>query len=259
MKGKFLIHLLVLVGFSFNIYAQETAGEEKGSQKVVKKAQKVKLEDRIKAVQGRLFLKKGRFEVTPSFMLGLNDPFTQTMGGQIGLEYFIAESFGLNLNFGYGTDITSGNSTFVTPKTYLEKNDLALPEMGNLKYFFSGGATWSPIYGKVSFLSQAIVHFDTFINLNFGMVGVDYRGWEGDIGNRVEKDMGGVKFMSAISIGQRVFLNRWLVLKLELRDIIYTMDLKPKYYPEGITDIQNHLLGMIGIGIFFPMQFEEEL
>jgi len=260
MRSNFLICLVVLMVFSFNIYAQETAGETgKESQKVVKKAQKVKLEDRIKAVQGRMFLKKGRFEVAPSFIFGLNDPFSQTMGGELNLEYFIAESFGLNLNFGYGSDITSNNSTFVTPKTFLEKNELAVPEMGNMKYYFSGGATWSPIYGKVSFLSQLIVHFDSFLSLNFGMVGVEYRGWEGDISNRVEKDMGGMKFMSSVSVGERIFLNRWLVLKFELKDIIYTMDLKPKYYPDGITDIQNHILGMVGIGIFFPMQFEEEL
>lgn len=260
MRDTFLLSLSVFSLFSISLLAQGsgTEGMDEGK-KVVKKSQKVKLEDKIKAVQGRSFLKKGRFEVAPSFMVGLNDPFTQTVGGQLDLEYFIAESFGLNINFGYGSDITAGNSTFVTPKTFLEKNELAVPEMGKMKYFFSGGAAWSPIYGKVSLLSEIIVHFDTFITLNFGMVGIDYRGWEGELNNRVEKEMGGIKFMSSVGIGERIFLNRWLVLKLELKNIIYTMDLKPKFYPNGITDIQNHILGMIGVSIFLPMQFEEEM
>ncbi len=260
MRNTLLAFLIIFGFYALPLSGQETAGEEKaGSQKVVKKAQKVKLEDRIKAVQGRMFLKKGRVEIAPSFLLGLNDPFTQDMGGQLNLEYFIAESLGINVNFGYVTDITADNSTFVTPKTFLEKNELAVPEMGKMKYFASGGASWSPIYGKVSFLSDLIVHFDSFISLNFGVVGVEYRGWEGDLSNRVEKDMGGIRFMSSVGIGERIFLSRWLVLKFELKDIIYTMDLKPKYYPDGITDIQNHILGLVGVGIYFPMQFEEEL
>lgn len=260
MKNSFLIFLAIFGLYCMPLFGQESAGEDKkDSQKVVKKAQKVKLEDRIKAVQGRMFLKKGRLEIAPSFLLGLNDPFTQNLGGQLNLEYFIAESFGINANFGFVSDITADNSTFVTPKTFLEKNELAVPEMGKMKYYFSGGATWSPIYGKVSFLSDLIVHFDAFISLNFGMVGIEYRGWEGDMSNRVEKDMGGMKFMSSVGVGERIFLSRWLVLKFELKDIIYTIDLKPKYYPDGITDIQNNIVGMVGIGIYFPMQFEEEL
>lgn len=260
VKKCFFALIVLLLIFTKPIYGQETAGEEKkGGQKAVKKSEKIKLEDRIKAVQGRLFLKKGRFEVSPSFLLGLNDPFSQNMGGQLELDYFIAESFGINANFGYATDITSNNATFVTPKTYLEKNDLAVPDMGRMKYYASLGANWSPIYGKVSFLSQLIVHFDGYISINFGVAGVDYRGWEGDLSNRVEKDMGGMRFMSSVGVGERIFLNRWLVLKLELKDIIYTMDLKPKYYPNGLTDIQNNLVGLVGISLFFPMQFEEEL
>ncbi len=260
MKNTFFALLVFFKFVCLPLYAQGTIGEEKGSaQKAVKKAEKVKLEDRIKAVQGRIFLKKGRVELAPSFLLGLNDPFSQNMGGQINLEYFVAESFGLNANFGYATDITADNSTFVTPKTFLEKNELAVPEIGRMKYFAGGGATWSPVYGKVSFLSQLIVHFDSFISLNFGISGVEYRGWEGEMNNRVEKDMGGIRFMSSVGFGERIFLSRWLVLKFELKDIIYTMDLKPKYYPDGITDIQNNIIGLVGIGIYFPMQFEEEL
>ncbi len=260
MRNSFFALLIIVSMLGLPVYAQETAGEEsKGAQKTVKKAEKVKLEDRIKAVQGRMFLKKGRIEIAPSFILGLNDPFSQNLGGQLNLEYFIAESFGINANFGYVTDITADNSTFVSPKTFLEKNELAVPEMGKMKYYAGGGATWSPIYGKVSFLSQLIVHFDAFISLNFGIAGVEYRGWEGEMNNRVEKDMGGMRFMSSVGVGERIFLNRWLVLKFELKDIIYTMDLKPKYYPDGITDIQNNIVGLIGIGLYFPMQFEEEL
>ncbi len=260
MKNTFFAFLVLFVFIVLSAYAQKASGEEKKeAQKAVKKAEKVKLEDRIKAVQGRMFLKKGRFEIAPSFLLGLNDPFSQNLGGQVNLEYFIAESFGLNANFGYTADITSDNSTFVTPKTFLEKNELAIPDVGKMKYFASAGAAWSPIYGKVSFLSQLIVHFDAFICLNFGVAGVEYRGWEGEINNRVEKDMGGMRFMSSISAGERIFLNRWMVLKVELKDIIYSMDLKPKYYLDGITDIQNNIIGLIGLGIYFPTQFEEEL
>ncbi|MCX7959091.1 MAG: hypothetical protein N3B13_08600, partial [Deltaproteobacteria bacterium] len=179
MKNTFYALLMVVMMYSMAVYAQETAGEDtKGTQKTVKKAEKIKLEDRIKAVQGRLFLKKGRIEIAPSFILGLNDPFSQNIGGQLNLEYFIAESFGINANFGYVTDITADNSTFVSPKTFLEKNELAVPDMGKMKYYAGGGATWSPIYRKVSFLSQLIVHFDAFISLNFGVAGVEYRGWE---------------------------------------------------------------------------------
>ncbi|MCX7943854.1 MAG: outer membrane beta-barrel domain-containing protein [Deltaproteobacteria bacterium] len=255
MKNILVVSFLLSSMFGATVLGEEITGEEgKGSKRLVKKAEKVKLEDRIKAVQGRMFLKKGRFEISPSFVSGLNDPFTQNLGGQLHLEYFIAESFGINANLGYAVDITADNTTFVTPKTFLEKNELAVPDMGKMRYFAGGGAAWSPIYGKVSFLSELIVHFDMFLLLNLGIVGVEYRGWE----NGVEKDMGGVNLMSSLGIGNRVFLNRWLVLKFELKNIIYKMELKPRYYKDGITDIQNHMLGLIGLGIYIPMQFEEE-
>lgn len=257
MESKFFgLMMICSLIFCSQVYGQETSSEEsKSAQKTVKKAEKIKLEDRIKAVQGRLFLKRGRVEISPSFLLGLNDPFTQNLGGQLNIEYFLAESFGINGNFGYAVDITADNATFVTPKTFLEKNELAVPDMGRMRYFASGGANWSPVYGKVSLFSQLIVHFDAFISVNFGIVNVEYEGWE----NKKLKNMGGIKFMSSLGFGERVFLNRWLVLKFELKDMIYVMDLKPKYYPNGITDIQNNIIGFIGVGVFIPMQFEEEL
>ena len=55
----------------------------------------VALGDRVKAVQRKGFLKRGRFEVAPILALSVNDAFYQKVGGGLRLAYSLQDSFAL--------------------------------------------------------------------------------------------------------------------------------------------------------------------
>jgi outer membrane beta-barrel protein len=101
---------------------------------------------------------------------------------------------------------------------------------------------WSPIYGKLAFFTDDIMMFDAYLLGGFGLAQTET----------------GSKFASDIGIGLRYFLTSWMVVKLEVRDLIYTETLRLDVQQTQYSDIQNHLLLMAGVSFFFPVDFEYE-
>ena len=53
-----------------------------------------------------------------------------------------------------------------------------------------------------------------------------------------------------LGIGSRVFLNRWLVFRAELRDYVYPQS------RSGFSTLQNLLMLNLGVGFYFPFDFD---
>jgi hypothetical protein len=66
------------------------------------------LKDRVVPVSGHLFLRKGRFELSPSATVSIRDAFftKYILGGT--LTYHIAETWAVSLRGGYSIPIVSG-------------------------------------------------------------------------------------------------------------------------------------------------------
>ncbi len=191
------------------------------------------LQDRIKAVSRKVFLKEGRFEVMPAVAVTTNDPFFRTWSIAGRGSYHLNDSFSLELGGAY------------VPPFFVEK----LPPLGVLRDtgrlinidstlygFADAGVTFSPVYGKIAILSDAIIHFDTFVSAGVGAVfdtGADFAHPTMDVG-----------------AGVRVFLLRWLVVRSDLRDYVYPQDAR------NISTLQNLLVFSLGVGFYFPFDFE---
>jgi outer membrane beta-barrel protein len=191
-------------------------------------------EDRIKSIQKKNFLKRHRWEIGPSVGLSLNDAFYQKIGGGAAAAYHPVDSLGFEIMGMYTATVQTDMGGF-----FQQANE-ALPKTSLLRYCLMGSILWSPIYGKLSLFTDDIVMFDAYLLGGFGMAYTET----------------GAKFASNIGLGLRYFMTSWLVLKIEVRDLIYTETFPLETQRTKFSDIQNHVLLGIGVTFFFPFDFE---
>ncbi|OGQ18374.1 MAG: hypothetical protein A2138_00410 [Deltaproteobacteria bacterium RBG_16_71_12] len=197
------------------------------------------LQDRIKAVSRKVFLKANRFELFPSLGVTTNDPFYRTWSIDGRAAWHINDALAVEVGGAY------------VPPFFIEKLPTVdlLREQAQLINADSkllgradAGITFSPIYGKVAILSDAIIHFDAFAVAGGGAV-FDTNFSDVDPLNFVHPAMD-------VGAGMRVFLLRWFVVRADLRDYVYPQDRR------GISTLQNLLTLNLGVGFYLPPDFD---
>jgi outer membrane beta-barrel protein len=226
--------------------------EEAGDVSEVDKDRLGPLRERVRPVSGHLFLKKGRFEFSPSATLSLRDAFFSKyiFGGT--LTYHPLETLGVGLRLGYALNTVAGAAqicTFTDAADGSATRGCASPTMnqldgrapGQLKLLAGADVQWAPIYGKLSLLAEKFVSFDLY-----GVAGasaVQYRGPD------LASSTAAKNYMTAggnVGVGARFFFNRWVTLRTEVRDLIYV--------EKGRTEnnyLRNQLMFELGVSFFF--------
>jgi outer membrane beta-barrel protein len=197
----------------------------------------VALGDKVKAVQRKGFLKKGRFEVAPIFAATVNDAFYQKFGYGLRLAYNIQDSFAIAVRGAryekYRSDnVRAGKLAF---ESQLLNSDIEQQVMLD--------GVWSPIYGKASFRQHDIVHFDLFLAAGFGLVWSTTSGAPLDQGPHVATDFGG---------GVRFYPKEWLAFELGLLATLYP-DQPIEQLP---ATVQKVFVANVGLSFFWPFSFE---
>lgn len=191
------------------------------------------MQDRIKAVARKTFLKTGRFELEPNMMFTVNDPFIRSFAAGGRVSWHINEAFALEIGGGY---IPPFFVQKLEPVDLLRK-ELALINADNTLFALADvGLTFSPLYGKMAVFGDGIIHFDGFVSAGVGATfdnGADL-----------------VHPAMNVGVGGRIFLTRWLVLRGDLRDYIYPQD------KAGISTLQNLVFVSLGLGFYFPLDFD---
>lgn len=216
------------------------------------------LRERIRPVSGHLFLKKGRFEFSPSATVSLRDSFFRKyiFGGT--LTYHPMETLGLSLRLGYAIPTVAGSAQICTFEGNAEEGvtrgcraptfeqlDGAAP--GQLTLMTGVDAQWAPIYGKISLVAEKFLHFDMY-----GIAGASLVQYKGP---PTEEGGGSVSRMTMggnVGVGLRFFLNRYMTLRTEVRDLIYV---EKAVLPT--TTLRNQLLFELGFSFFFPTALPE--
>ena len=192
------------------------------------------LQERIRAVSRRSFLKAGRFELAPHAGFTANDPFYRSWAfGARGAWHF-NEEFALDFG-GAWAPLQQPLDNFRVWNVDIE--DVDLPPGSSLLAYGDIGVTYSPFYGKVALASEVVGHFDTFVSAGLGAVV--------DTGAAV-----GVHPAFEIGLGSRIYLTRWLVARVDVRDYLYPVDLG------GELAVGNLLLLNFGVGFYFPFDFD---
>jgi outer membrane beta-barrel protein len=197
----------------------------------------VALGDKVKAVQRKGFLKRGRFEVAPLFAATVNDAFFEKFGGGLRLAYSLQDSFALALRGSYFTPYRTDNVR--TGKLAFQSQLLASQLHGSVML----DGVWSPIYGKASFLSKNIIHFDLYLSAGFGLVWSATSLAPRNEGPHLATDFGG---------GVRFYPKEWLAFELGLTATLY-----PDQPIESVPGtVQKVFTANVGLSFFFPTTFE---
>ncbi|HWV38982.1 MAG TPA: outer membrane beta-barrel domain-containing protein [Vulgatibacter sp.] len=203
------------------------------------------LDERIRPVSGNLFLKKGRHELSPMVGISLGDPFYSKYVAGLQYGYHVGETWMIGLSAGYATSTPSG----AVSRCNSSGQDCRTPTKGDLArapgdFGMIGGldVSWAPLYGKISVLAESVLHFDTYFLAGAGVVQTRIAPPQGfDVEEKMTPEI-------HLGVGQRYVLSRYAALRLELRDVLYRLELQGK---SGIeTSTQNQLLFHVGLSFF---------
>ena len=223
----------------------------------------VALGDKVKSVQRKGFLKRGRVEVEPIFAATMNDAFYQKFGGGLRVAYHFQETFSLALR-----GVTYRKPEFSSPANW-QPAPIRTDAAREGKMAFGGqllasqiydqlmlDGIWSPIYGKISVGNRSIVHFDVFLLGGLGLVWTatsyaprDNAGLGAPPGailvgrSKVGADLGG---------GVRFYPREWLALEAGVVATFYA-DQPVASLP---ATIQRVFAANIGVAFFYPFSFD---
>lgn len=253
---KRLFRLLLALGLTLPglSAAQSSEEEEAGDVSEVDKDRQGPLRERVRPVSGHLFLKKGRFEFSPSATVSLRDAFFSKyiFGGT--LTYHPLETLGVSLRLGYALNRVSGAAqicefpepvegqpppTRTCSSPSMQELDGQAP--GQLKLLGGADVQWAPIYGKLSLMAEKFVHFDMY-----GVLGASVVQYQGP---DLSTPTGGQSYMTGggnVGVGARFFLNRWVTLRTEVRDLIYVEKSRG-----SDNYLRNQLMFELGVSFFF--------
>lgn len=195
------------------------------------------LEDRVKAVQRKGFLKRGRLQLTAFATPTWNDAFYQKFGFGGRLAYNLQDSFAV---------AASGTYYLVSRTDYVKQgvkafNSQLLQSQPSYSAMLEG--VWSPVYGKAAWLGKSIVHFDVYLVGGLGAVWSATSFAPRDEGPHLAAEFGG---------GIRFYPTSYLALELAVTAIFYP-DQKDLAVP---GTLQKLISAGFGVSFLWPMSFE---
>jgi outer membrane beta-barrel protein len=212
-------------------------------------------EHKVKPVSGQLYSKAGKLELTlPAAGLSLNDAFFSKYVAGAKVGYHLNEYFSIGLTGALATTSPTG-STAVCPVNQgcRAASTAQLNQVpGQMKWIAGAEIAFSPVYGKLNVFAEKAVHFD--LSLLAGADLVAYR----DVLGVVDANAGATPGTASspgghVGLGARVFFARILALRLEVRDIFYSV-------PNLATgSLQTQLLAEAGLSFFIPVARQDAL
>jgi outer membrane beta-barrel protein len=196
------------------------------------------LQERIRAVSRRAFLKAGRFELEPNVGITTNDPFFRSwaFGGRV--AYHLSEEFAIDVGGAYAPilqQLAIFQASNVEPDALAD--DIANKiNTNSLVAYGDAGITFSPFYGKVALASEFVGHFDAFVSTGVGVV--------------VDTSPQAIHPAFQLGVGTRFYLSRFIAARIDLRNYLYPTDFT------GNLTLANQLLLNAGLSFYFPLDFD---
>jgi len=204
-------------------------------------------DDRVKSVQRKVYLKKGRFELAPYVTVSVNDPYYTKLGGTLRAAYYLSDSVAVAAR-GTLWQVTGTDDVRTAKTTFGARIFNSVPEWSAM-----GDLEWSPIYGKVAFLNS-ILHLDAYLLGGAGVVVTETSalpelGAQVPAGGSAEDlPKRGPRLAGDLGIGARFVAKDFLAVNVALINTTYVD--QPRGTTKGAT--QNLMTLNAGISIFFP-------
>ena len=197
----------------------------------------VALGDRVKAVQRKGFLKRGRLELGVDLPGTVNDAFYEKIGVGGKLAYNFEDSFALAVRGAYYWQLRS---------SHVREGQVAFSSQVLTSQIYRQAmldGVWSPVYGKVAWLGQRIVHFDMYLLAGLGAVWSATSDAPRSEGPHVAADAGA---------GIRFYPRSWLALDAGFIATLYP----DQPVTSSPSTLQKVFAAHVGFAIFFPTSFE---
>jgi outer membrane beta-barrel protein len=171
----------------------------------------------LEVVQNRMYTKQYKLNI--GLMAGsvAGDPFlnSKAYGGTLGFNF--TESLGVNaLYWRLSSSYSSAYDAFVELSGYGSNSN-------PLHSLLGGELSWGILYGKLSLLGKAILHFDLFLYGGAGQI----------------KTQNNSSLAPWVGIGQQLYITRWLTFRVDYRYIRYNEDIIELY---GTADVPKGTL-----------------
>jgi outer membrane beta-barrel protein len=203
---------------------------------------------KIPPVSGQLYRKAGRFEVTATGNLSLNDAFFTKYFGGLKLGYHFSESFSAAVHGAAGAAVQSGSAVVCSASTgCAEANEVMLRQVpGRIRWLAGAEAAWAPVYGKLNVLSEQVAHFDLSVFAGPDLIAYDTVLAKAAAASSpaIATSIGG-----HVGLGLRVFFTPSIAARLEVKDYVYAV--KVPNVGSG-SDLQNQLFAELGLSFFLP-------
>ncbi|XXF75942.1 outer membrane beta-barrel domain-containing protein [Myxococcaceae bacterium GXIMD 01537] len=194
-------------------------------------ARDITAEDRVKSVQRKVYLKKGRFELSPMVSVSVNDAYYWKLGGSLRAAYFLADTLSIAAR-GSVMQVVPSDEVRTAKRTFQSRIYYSVPQWSTM-----GDVEWSPLYGKVAFLNS-ILHFDGYL---LGGVGVMKTETSSKRGLKPAVDLG---------VGMRFVTKDFFAVNVALINTSYVD--QPLGTTKGAT--QNIMTLNAGISLFLPLK-----
>jgi outer membrane beta-barrel protein len=162
----------------------------------------------IVVIPRKPFIKKGRFDITPTFTVTVNDNIIQHYSLGLEVNYHITDVLSLGIAGQYYF------KNILDQEFWTRYHYSRVPAMNKYNYTVALNFTYVPIYGKLAILNDWILHYEVFASAGVGGSGTEI----------VPKDYRYKTFANPFSLtfpvgmGGRVFVNKFFAIQAGIRD-----------------------------------------
>ena len=227
----------------------------------------------IWAVQQSYVLRDGRFELTPTYGISMNDPLVTHNAFGLSLGWYITEVLGISASFQWYQGLgAESDDSFHIARSFRLVVPINEYQMGANLHF-----QYVPIYGKLTIFNEWIFHWDVFI---MGGVGMLFTRPIPVVDPEVRTFDFGIRVAANIGVGARIFLTKYVAIFIQFLDYMYMEKLEnispwtsettdradprwagSRYNPDtwlGDSKFTNDMMLHVGASIFFPFTFDYE-
>lgn len=197
-------------------------------------------DDRVKSVQRKLYIKRGRFELAPAAIINVNDPYYTRVGGQIRAAFYPADTLAIAARFALMQTLPSDDVRQAT-RTLQSRIFFSVPYWNAM-----ADLEWSPLYGKVSFLNS-ILHIDGYLLAGGGVVFTERTGTPDPANNDQPRP---INPGFDLGLGLRFVAKDFVSVNLGIVNTTYVDT--PRGTTKGVT--QNLMMLTVGVSLFIPFK-----
>ncbi len=204
-------------------------------------------DDRVKSVQRKLYLKRGRFEHAPAFIINVNDAYYTKLGGAIRAAFYPHDSLAIAARFSI-MQTTPTDDVKTAKQNLFSRIFFSVPV-----WSIMGDLEWSPLYGKVA-MFNSILHLDGYLIGGGGVVYTETSAVA--LPGAVPQANGdpalprGVNPAFDLGVGLRFVVKDFVAVNVALINTTYIDT--PTGTTKGVA--QNLMLVNVGLSLFIPFK-----